>query len=187
MGASRKAKLAIRLKSLEQHQRTAPVDSLTNIPELFEEVLAQLPFLDLVIATGVNTTFRRFIFSFQRLKRKLFLLPPEPKGSRKRRKHLAEDGIFGAFMSHDDCLNGWDELNSPSVTLCPFLLEPSHRLGMAHLTTRLAEAQLWPHIYLTDPPCCHAHVYFTLGGTNAQEVREQRVQPNIVVYVRTLH
>lgn len=170
MGVTQKSKLTIMLISSKQHQRTAPVNSLINISALFEEVLAQLPFLELVIATGINTTFRNFIFSSQRLKRKLFLLPPKPQGSRKRRKHLDMNGIFGSFISHDDCLSGWSELSLPSVTLCPFLLEPSHRLGMAHLTTRAAEAQLWPHIYLTDPPCCHAHVYFTYGGTNAQEV-----------------
>jgi hypothetical protein len=62
MGASRKAKLAIMLKS-SRLQRTAPLNSFINIPELFDEVLAQLPFLDLVIATGVNITFRKFIFS----------------------------------------------------------------------------------------------------------------------------
>lgn len=170
MGASQKTKLALMLKSSNQHRRTAALDSLLNIPELFEEVLAHLPFLDLVIATGVNTTFREFIFSSQKLKRKLFLLPIKPQRSRKQRKQFDANGIFGPSMSHDDCLNGSVGLNSPSVTLCPFLLEPSHRMRMAHLTTRAAEAQLWPHIYLTDPPCAHAHVYFTFGGTNAEGV-----------------
>jgi hypothetical protein len=161
--------LAIMLKS-SRLQRTAPLNSLINIPELFDEVLAQLPFLDLVIATSVNSTFRKFIFSSQRLKRKLFLLPHKPQGSRKERKHLDTNGMFGAFLSHDDCLNGLAELDSPTVNLCPFLLEPSSRLRVAHVTTRAAEAQLWPHIYLTDPPCAHAHVYFTFGGTNSEGV-----------------
>ncbi|GAB7323710.1 hypothetical protein MBLNU13_g07178t1 [Cladosporium sp. NU13] len=166
-GNFRNSKSTITLKS-SSPQRTAPLDSLVNIPELFEEVLVQLPFLDLVIATGVNTTFRKFIFSSQRLKRKLFLLPTKPQGSRKQRKHLDTNGIFGAFTSHDDCLNSLAELNPPSVLLCPFLLEPSHRLRTAHLSTRVAEAQLWPHVYLTNPPCVHAHVYFTYGGTNSE-------------------
>lgn len=183
MGASQKAKLAIMLKSSKP--RSAPVNSLINIPELFEEILAQLPFLDLVIATGVNTTFRDFIFSSQRLKRKLFLLPKTPQGSRKERKHLDKNGIFGLFMSHDDCLNGLAALNSPSVTLCPFLLEPSHQLRMAHLTTRVTKAQRWPHVYLADPPCAHAHVYFTFGGTNSKGVyvlvRKRRVQSSLTV------
>lgn len=169
VGHSRKAKLAVMLKS-SRPRYAAPVDSLLNIPELFEEVLAQLPFLDLVIATGVNTTFRKFIFSSQRLKRNLFLLPKKPQGSRKQRKHLDANGIFGAFISHDDCLYGFAELNSPSVSLCPSILEPSHRLRTAHLSTRVAEAQLWPHVYLTNPPCVHTHVYFTYGGANSDGV-----------------
>ncbi|KAM0703191.1 hypothetical protein Q7P35_009129 [Cladosporium inversicolor] len=153
---------------MDRHRRTVALDSLVNIPELFEEVLAQLPLLDLVIATGVNTTFRGFIFSSQKLKRKLFLLPTKPQGSRKQRKQFDPNGIFGPSMCHDECLNSLAGLNSPSVTLCPFLLEPSHRMRMTHLTARAAEAHLWPHIYLTDPPCAHAHVNFTFGGTNAE-------------------
>lgn len=167
VGDSRNAKLAVMLKS-SLPQCTTPVDALLNVPELFEEVLAQLPFLDLVIATGVNTAFRKFTFSSQRLKRKLFLLPTKPHGSRKQRKHLDTNGIYGAFMSFGDCLNGSTGLNSPAVSLCPSLLEPSYRPRTAHLSTRAAEAQLWPHVYLTNPPCVHAHVYFTYGGTNSE-------------------
>ena len=169
VGYSRKTKLAVMLKS-SLPQCTAPVDALLNVPEPFEEVLAQLPFLDLVIATGVNTTFRLFIFSSPRLKRKLFLLPTKPQGSRKQRKHLDTNGIYGAFMSHNDCLNNLDALNSPSVSLCPSILEPSHHLRSAHLSIRAVEAHLWPYFYLTNPPCVHAHVYFTYGGTNSEGV-----------------
>ena len=142
------------------------MESFVTVPELFEELLDQLPFLDLVIATGVNATFRNFIASSQRLQRKLFLLPNKPCGSKEHRRRFDKKGIFGAYMSSNTCLDASANLDSPPVTLCPFLLEPSHSPRTAHLSIRAAKARFWPFMYLTQPPCVHAHVQFAYGGIN---------------------
>lgn len=148
------------------HQHTVAMESFVTVPELFEELLDQLPFLDLVIATGVNATFRNFIASSQRLQRKLFLLPNKPCGSKEHRRRFDKKGIFGAYMSSNTCLDASANLDSPPVTLCPFLLEPSHSPRTAHLSIRAAKARFWPFMYLTQPPCVHAHVQFAYGGIN---------------------
>jgi hypothetical protein len=155
------------LKSSTQ-QRSSGLDSIINIPELFDSILAHLPFLDLVIALGVNTTFREFILNSQKLQRKLFLLPSKPRSAREQRKHFDKRGIFGPYLGSYACLNFFAERNPSPVTLCPFLLEPSHSPRTAHLSARAAEAYFWPRMYLIDPPCAHAHVNFAYGGTNKQ-------------------
>jgi hypothetical protein len=145
------------------------MDSIINLPELFEEVLHQLPFLDLVIATGVNHTFRNFISSSPKLQRKLFQLPSPPPKSEKEQKHFSKRGIFGPYLDQDICLSLAITWQAPrTVILCPFLLEPCciPNTLIAHLTTRAAEANFWPNMYLTDPPCAHAHVFFQYVGVN---------------------
>lgn len=155
-------------KASMQHQRAQYIDSIINIPELFEDILSQLSFLDLVIATGVNTAFREFILGSERLQRRLFLLPNKPQGTRRQRKFFDKSGIYGPFLESYDCLEVLGDLNPSPVTLCPFLLEPSHSPRTAHLSTRAAEAHFWPRMYLTDPPCAHAFINFTYNGTNTE-------------------
>lgn len=141
------------------------MDTVINIPELFEEILLQLPFLDLNIATGVNHTFRSFILNSRKLQRKLFRLPAPPPMSRKKRKYFDRHGIFGTFLNIDKCLNeGRRKQNQ--VTLLPFLLEPTcvPDMRFAHLSVRAAEAASWPNMFLTDPPCAHAYVWLVYAG-----------------------
>jgi hypothetical protein len=142
------------------------MDSIINLPELFEEVLQQLPFLDLVIATGVNQTFRDFIASSPKLQRKLFQLPSLPPSSEKEQKHFSKQGIFGPYLNQDICLNLGTGKKPPTVTLCPFFLEPDcePNTPTAHLTARAAEANFWLNMYLTDPPCAHAQLFFSYTG-----------------------
>jgi hypothetical protein len=144
----------------------ATMDSIINLPELFEEVLHQLPFLDLVIATGVNHTFRNFISSSPKLQRKLFQLPSFPPRSEAEQKHFSKQDIFGRGFKQDICLNFGTGGKPATVTLCPFLLEPDcePNTPIAHLTARAAEANFWPNMYLTDPPCAHAQIFFSYIG-----------------------
>lgn len=153
----------MRIKSVETTS-AAEMDSVINTPELFEEILFQLPFLDLNIATGVNHTFRDFIFNSRRLQRKLFRLPATLPSSRKKKKYFDQHGVFGPFMDQDMCLNHFKK--QKQVTLLPFLLEPSciPKMQTAHLSVRAAEAYSWPVMYLTDPPCAHAYVSLTYIG-----------------------
>lgn len=143
------------------------MDSVINIPELFESILLELPFLNLVIATGVNSTFRDFTFSSQKLQRKLFLLPTKQQRSRRQQKHFYKEGVFGPHMKQDACLSFLYRGEPPQVALCPFLLEPSFSPRTAHISTRAAEALSWPRMYLTDPPCAHAHVNFVYHGVTS--------------------
>jgi hypothetical protein len=142
------------------------MDSIINLPELFEEVLHQLPFLDLVMATGVNHTFRNFISGSQKLQRKLFQLPSPPPKSEKEQKHFNKSGVFGSWLDQDICLSLATRQAPPTVVLCPFLLEPSciPNTPVAHLTSQAAEASFWPNMYLTDPPCAHAQIFFSYFG-----------------------
>ena len=156
------------VKSSTHQQRSSGLDSIINIPELFDSILALLPFLDLVVVLGVNTTFREFILNSQRLQRKLFLLPSKPRSAREQRKHFDKKGIFSPYLGSYACLNLLAERNPSPVTLCPFLLAPSHSPRIARLSARAAEAYFWPRMYLTDPPCAHVHVNFAYGGTNKQ-------------------
>lgn len=141
----------------------AHIDKVANIPELMEEILFQLPFLDLVLATGVNYTWRNIIYSSAKLQRKLFRLPSkELFGKRFVDKH----GVVGRRMNQKQCLDndneGW------TATLCPFLLAPGYGYNYrsAFLTERAARATFWPYMYLTNPPCAHAHVDFTYKGVS---------------------
>jgi hypothetical protein len=158
------------LKSSTHHHRASGLEVIMNIPELFDAILDQLPFLDLVLATGVNTKFREFILNSQRLQRKLFMRASKPRTALEHRKHFDKKGIYGPYLRSHACLNVLSDLEPPPVTLCPFLLEPSHSPRTAHFSTRAAEALFWPRMHLTDPPCAHAHVNFTYGGTNTQGV-----------------
>jgi hypothetical protein len=58
---------------------TTPVAEVFNTPELLESVLSHLPVLGLVIATGINKTFRGAIQASPQLQRQLFLLPTNDK------------------------------------------------------------------------------------------------------------
>jgi hypothetical protein len=160
------AKVLLKHPELRMCTCAATMDSIINLPELFEEVLHQLPFLDLVIATGVNHTFRNFISSSPKLQRKLFQLPSLPPRSEEEQKHFSKQGIFGRGLKQDICLNFGTGEKPPTVTLCPFLLEPDcePNTPTAHLTTRAAEANFWPNMYLTDPPCAHAQIFFSYIG-----------------------
>jgi hypothetical protein len=147
------------------------MDAIINIPELLEEVLSLLSFPDLVMTTGVNHTFRNFIFTSHKLQRKLFLLPAQPPSSRLERKHFSQSGIFGTFLNTNKIMH--DLAKQRQVTLCPFLLKPSYfpDTPIAHLTVRAAEARFWPNMYLTNPPCAHAHIRFSYHGIDFQHTQ----------------
>lgn len=51
------------------------VAQVLGTPELLEGILSHLPVLDLVVATGVNKTFRNAIQASSELQRNLFMLP----------------------------------------------------------------------------------------------------------------
>jgi hypothetical protein len=93
MGKSLKKVLALRKKKTPNKPPSA-MDTVINTSELLEAILEQLPFLDLVIATGVNHRFRDTVRSSRILKRKLFLLPIAPKED-KRNKY----GVLGGSTS----------------------------------------------------------------------------------------
>lgn len=163
----------------------ATMDSIINLPELFEEVMYQLPFLDLVIATGVNHTFRNFISSSPKLQRKLFQLPSLPPKSEKEQGHFSKQGIFGRYLNQDICLSFGTGKKPPTLVLCPFLLEPDcePNTPIAHLTARAAEANFWPNMYLTDPPCAHAQIFFSyIGMYGVYGEKQIIVEPYRAVY-----
>lgn len=135
------------------------MDSVGNIPELLEEILIELPFLDLVTATRVNHTWRNLIYSSVRLQRTLFSRPTRAPATE---DNVDKHGTVGRRMRQKDCL--YNKTKKWTATLCPFLLTPGFDHRSAHLTERAARAASWPYMHLTNPPCAHAHVYFTYKG-----------------------
>lgn len=140
------------------------MDSVGNIPELLEEILIQLPFLDLVTATRVNHTWRDFIYSSVRLQRKLFSRPTRAPAQE---DDVDKHGMIGRWKSHKYCL--YNKTKKWTATLCPYLLTPGYDRRSAHLTERAVRADSWPYMHLTNPPCAHAHVYFTYKGISEDD------------------
>jgi hypothetical protein len=130
------------------------MDAVINTAELFEAILEQLPFLDLVLATGVNHRFRDFINGSKKLKRKLFILPATSA------KHkLNKRGVIGSSITQEDLLE--NPIQEP-VMLLPSLLVNSTIPQTAHLSERAVKATFLPYDkYLTQPPCAHITVHFT--------------------------
>jgi hypothetical protein len=129
------------------------MDTVINTAELFEAILEQLPFLDLVLASGVNHRFRDFINRSKKLKRKLFILPA---ASAKHKPNKC--GVIGSSTTQEDLLENpiQEPINLPS------LLVNSAIPQTAHLSERAVKTTFLPYDkYLTQPPCAHITVHFT--------------------------
>jgi hypothetical protein len=166
MGKSLKKVLALRKKKTPNKPPSA-MDTVINTSELLEAILEQLPFLDLVIATGVNHRFRDTVRSSRILKRKLFLLPIAPKED-KRNKY----GVLGGSTTQQDLLE--TPIQEPAVFLLPSLLENSTIPQTAHLTARAIRVHYLPHgKFLTNPPCAHLTVHFVYVCVTRDDVHIQ--------------
>lgn len=146
--------------------------------EVLENILSRLPIFDLVVATGVSTSFRDAVKNSPTLQRKLFLLPTKgPQlcarlqnvnyGSgivvteKKESSSEADDGEL------DLLLHGRYSGPYTVATLCPFLLARVHKTRSVHnrvmqsnhgsekfyFSKVAALAEHWADMYLTDPPC----------------------------------
>jgi len=130
------------------------MDAVFKINELFEAILDQLSFLDLVLATGVNHHFRRFIDRSKKLKRKLFI-PPVASTKHKLNKH----GVIGSSVTQEDLR---DSPIPEPVSLLPYFLVNSTLSQTANLSERAVKAaSLSYKKHLTNPPCAHLTVHFT--------------------------
>jgi len=129
-------------------------DAVLATHELFETILDQLPFLDLVLVTRVNQYFHRFIGRSKKLKRKLFILPIAST------KHeLNKYGVVGSSITQESLME--DPILEP-VNLLPYFLVNSSFPKTAHLSERAVRSTCLPYDkHLTNPPCAHLTVHFT--------------------------
>jgi hypothetical protein len=101
-------------------EATTPVAKVFNTPELLEGVLSHLPVLDLVIATGVNKTFRNTIQASVHLQRHLFLLPTNREPEYWKLVRRDTNGVFRPVDDHE-ANDEWDitivHLSLPDVSL----------------------------------------------------------------------
>lgn len=136
---------------------------INTTPELFETILDFLPFLDLVMTSGVNRAFHNFITtSSPKLRRKLFLLAVKDPNSQE--DDVDKWGIIGRRKLCQEML--FRPPKQRNVAICPYLLNrSSHYMRAAHLSRRAVEAEFWPDVFLTNPPCAHAVVSFTYSCT----------------------
>jgi hypothetical protein len=147
-------------------QSLQAMDSVINTAELLEAILDRLPFLDLVLATGVNHRFRDFINGSKKLKRKLFVLPVASTNHKSNKC-----GVIGSRITQAELVE--NPIEEP-VDLLPSLLENSAIPQTAHLSERALQATLLPcNKYLTQPPCAHMTVHFTYVCVTPDETHVQ--------------
>jgi hypothetical protein len=93
------------MEVLAHRPRKTPVGGDLGLPlELLEIILSHLPTLDLVVATGVNMTFRNLVQNSPTLQRKLFLRP-----TNKPREFVKRQGVGRvAVATQREFDNGFD-------------------------------------------------------------------------------
>lgn len=138
-------------------------DLVFGTAELFEAILTELPFFDLVVASGVNHRFRDFVTGSRKLQQQLFLLPvPDPARCDQQKGPAQErQGALSPYNSDDSDAN---ELNSLDFhefgDVCPILdlLTDNLYIGRNYksvrtlLQQRLGKTGSWRRMYLTRPP-----------------------------------
>ena len=124
-----------------------------STPELLEGILSYLPVLDLVVATGVNKTFRNVIKTSPELQRKLFMLP-----SKKQEKFwpLVEQkpDPEGESIANYDWAHS--ERSSQVVSVCPFL-DPMDEA----LFKSLGSTSVWKSLRHSPDPSCPRSLWST--------------------------
>jgi hypothetical protein len=144
------------------------MDTVINTTELLEAILGQLPFLDLVTATGVNQLFRGTVRTSKILKRKLFIMPIPFAGTN---HDLSKKGVIGSSITQAQLLA--NPIQEP-VNLLPSLLANSPIPRTAHLTERAITVHYLPHgKFLTNPPCAHLTVHFVYVCVTPDDIHIQ--------------
>jgi hypothetical protein len=155
-------------KKKTSNKSPSAMDTVINTTELLEAILDQLPFLDLVIATGVNQLLRGTVRTSKILKRKLFIFPISYAST----KHeLSKQGVIGSGITQAELLA--NPIQEP-VNLLPSLLVSSPIPKTAHLTERAITVHYLPHgKFLTNPPCAHLTVHFVYVCVTPDDIHIQ--------------
>ena len=184
------------LEELPYKPRKTAVNGDLNLPhELLETILSHLPTLDLIVATGVNMTFRTTVQRSPTLQRKLFLRPTnKPREflkieddrtvavatQREFDDSLADDGGENTQTGND---GGHRQPAPPWVLvyeiadLCPLLVSqcdndvtPDYTVPKALCFSRLTPlAEHWASMYLTNPPTTDVELHLTYSGGYARQ------------------
>ena len=185
----------------EDCSASAALLTVFNLPELLEAVLSHLSTEDLLVTGRVNKAFHRLIATSPTLQRKLFLLP----GKGQPKWQLFQSALDG--QRYAVVAPSTEDVSTPSSTQAIALGNPSlvarinpllrlHRpesrdryledvlqakdtLSSAFLDKRILEANLQPHMYLTDPPCTCVHIDGIYYIKSIQSCEILRVRPRV--------
>jgi hypothetical protein len=169
---------------------TIEANSDLGLPhELLEAILSHLPVLDLIIATGVNMTFRTIVQESPTLQRKLFLRATNEPRRFVRLEH-PDWGYEVAVATQEEYadVDDADEYERDgtqwgvareAVTPSPFLIseddqdrsrtERHRETEVVCFTETTALAEHWANMYLTNPPCEYVTInLFYRGGYHGQ-------------------
>jgi hypothetical protein len=167
-----------------------------NLPhEVLEAILSHLPTLDLIVATGVNKTFRTIVKNSPTLQRNLFFRPT----NKPREFVKVEDGYkfavatqkeFDGPVEDDDIEYYYNHggSNAPPrvlayevAALCPLLVPEyddgeqgsvpfGYREPRLVYFSRLAPlAEHWANMYLTNPPTTEVDIHLNYTGGYARQ------------------
>jgi hypothetical protein len=174
------------MEALTRRPRKTPVGGDLGLPlELLETILSYLPTLDLIVATGVNMTFRNLVQNSPTLQSKLFLRPTnKPREFVKLQDDCkvavaAQKDFDHGFLPYNKDDPAQQDLTYEIAALCPLLIpqadyesdgESAYGGSRVVCLSRLAPlAEHWANMYLTNPPSTEVRFDLTYHGGYARQ------------------